>query len=315
LHLIGLLAYKICVKTFGLSLQVYVERAYRLDAMLNVDSLTFDPQENSLCPGRGELDFEKVRGRTVLRRAYAKAPLRLLMPRNHGDAAWVYTSNYGGGLVGGDHIDLRLRVRSSAKAVLLTQASTKVYRSGQEASQAVYGQIDSDASLVVIPDPVVCFAGSKFSQHQEFHLEERASLLLVDTLSSGRHALGERWLFDSLRNQIRVYRGDKLICLESLLLDSQTGSIAARMGRFNAFCLVMMFGPDFTDHGKELISSCEARKLQPHSQLVYAASQLATEGFIFRIAAVSTEELGVALRSTLHFLPNYLADNPWARKW
>ena len=59
-------------------------------------------------PGTGLLDVVRVDRRSVVRRAYATSPLRLLTPKNHGSAAWVYASSYGGGLVGGD--DLRLTV-------------------------------------------------------------------------------------------------------------------------------------------------------------------------------------------------------------
>src|SRR5687768_3060300 len=58
-------------------------------------------------PGRAgdaRLGFERVGNRTVVRTALAHSPLRLLTPRNHGHAAWVYTSSLGGGLVDGDHL-------------------------------------------------------------------------------------------------------------------------------------------------------------------------------------------------------------------
>ncbi len=265
--------------------------------------------------GLGELDFEKVRNRTVLRKAYAKAPLRLMNPHNHGDAAWVYTSNYGGGILGGDRIHLSVRVRTAAKAALLTQSSTKVYRSSHGACQNLYSEIETAASLVVFPDPVVCYAQSSFSQNQEFHLQDKASLLFVDIISSGRQDFGERWLFKSLKNQIRVYREKKLIFLESLLLEPKIGKLASRMGRFEALGLVLLIGPDFKDHGKQIMDAVGKQSVQPFSELISSANALDQEGALLRFAAVSLEELGKKIRETLHFLPEYLGDNPWARKW
>ena len=278
--------------------------------MKNINS----PEDVALA-GCGELDFEKVGNRTILRRSYAKAPLRLLTPKNHGDAAWVYSSNYGGGFVDGDQIDLQLQVRSKAKAVLLTQASTKIYRTPQGASQTLRAQVESDASLLILPDPLVCFSGSKFLQRQEIDLSDRASLLLVDTVTSGRHASGERWMFDQLRNQIRVNRSGKPIFIESLLLDQKTGSIGDRMGRFNAVCLVLMFGPDFLEVGKSILNSVQSQALRSKADFVTAVSPLGDDGVVLRMAAVSGEELGISLREMLHFLPGYLGDSPWARKW
>ena len=65
---------------------------------------------------QGRLSFERVGAQTVLRDAYAESPLRLLTPRNHGQAAWVYTSTLGGGFVDGDRVRLRISVGRAALA-------------------------------------------------------------------------------------------------------------------------------------------------------------------------------------------------------
>src|SRR5207248_157466 len=67
-------------------------------------------------PGAGRLVFERVGPRSVVRSAFAASPLRLLTPRNHGQAAWAYTSSLGGGLVDGDEI--RIDVRIGDRAVI-----------------------------------------------------------------------------------------------------------------------------------------------------------------------------------------------------
>src|SRR4029078_9252933 len=79
-------------------------------------------------PGTGILDIAWVERRSVVRRAYDTSPLRWLTPRNHGPAAWVYTSSYGGGLVGGDHLCLTISIGAGASAFVSSQASTKGYR-------------------------------------------------------------------------------------------------------------------------------------------------------------------------------------------
>src|SRR5687768_4572798 len=80
-------------------------------------------------PGRGRLRVVRAGGRSVVTRAYATSPLRLLTPANHGSAAWIYTSSYGGGFVDGDRVELDVEVAEGAAAFVSTQAATKVYRS------------------------------------------------------------------------------------------------------------------------------------------------------------------------------------------
>lgn len=50
-------------------------------------------------------------------------PLKLLSPRTLNDVAIVYILTYGGGLVGGDLINLSVAVGSKSTLVLLTQVS------------------------------------------------------------------------------------------------------------------------------------------------------------------------------------------------
>ena len=141
-------------------------------------------------PGTGLLDVVRVDRRSVVRRAYATSPLRLLTPKNHGTAAWVYTSSYGGGLVGGDDLRLTVKVGREASVFLSSQASTKVYRSQARASLRLDAEVAAGGQLIVWPDPVVCFAGSTYRQEQRVDLDAEAGLILVDTLSSGRRASG-----------------------------------------------------------------------------------------------------------------------------
>src|SRR4051812_7708813 len=89
-----------------------------------VDSPVAVPE---LPSGHGVLDIARISEKSVVQSAHARSPLKFLNPRNHGQAAWIYTSTYGGGLLGGDSISLRIDVGQDATAVLLTQASTKVY--------------------------------------------------------------------------------------------------------------------------------------------------------------------------------------------
>ena len=73
-------------------------------------------------PRRGVVAVTRgPRGSTVTR-AYAESPLKWLTPATRSEAAWVFASSYGGGLVGGDHLDVEIGVDAGAAAFLSTQA-------------------------------------------------------------------------------------------------------------------------------------------------------------------------------------------------
>jgi urease accessory protein len=264
--------------------------------------------------GAGRLQFEVVSGKTVAKTVFAESPLRFLTPGNRGSAAWVYMSSFGGGLVGGDQLEIGIDVGPGAQAVLLSQSSNKVYRSELASGQAIRARIGRGASFVAIPDPTVCFEGSKFSQTQSYDLEEGASLALVDTVHCGRHASGERWLFDSYRNRVEVRREERPIFFESLLLDSGAGALAGRLGRFNVIALALLLGPEWSAAAESVRAGFSEKAAAGREDLVMSASAVGGEGVVLRAAGVSTEEVGLALRRHLHEIPRKLGDNPWARK-
>jgi urease accessory protein len=265
-------------------------------------------------PGAGRLEFEFVRGRTVLKTAFARSPLRFLTPENLGKAAWVYTTTLGGGLVDGDAIALGVGVGAGAEAILLSQSSTKVYRGRQGTSLSVDARVEPGGMLVSIPDPTVCFEGSSFAQSQSIDLADGASLLLMDTVHSGRHGSGERWAFDRLSSRIHVTRAGRPVFLEALALDPASGTLAERMGRFNALSVVVMIGPEWKAFGESIQAQVAAEPIGFGSGLLLTASRLGEDGTLIRMASVSTEDLARAARELLGFLPERLGDNPWSRK-
>jgi urease accessory protein len=86
-------------------------------------------------------------------------------------------------------------------------------------------RVDDDSLLVLLPDPVVCFAGSRYTQDQHVQIADGASLVLVDWLTAGRIRPGERWQFDEYRSHTRIWRGERLVLHEGLVLSPEHGVI------------------------------------------------------------------------------------------
>lgn len=265
--------------------------------------------------GRGELTVVRAPdGRSVVSRAYATSPLRLLMPKNHGHAAWVYTSSYGGGLVDGDRIVLDIDVGAGAAAYVSSQASTKVYRSVRGTSAEVHARIGQEGLLVIAPDPVVCFAASRYQQVQHLDLAADGGLALVDWFSSGRHATGERWAFDEYRARLRVRQNGTIVVHDSLALRAEDGDLAARLGRFDVLGAALLLGPPMRDRAVEIVTRVAQMPVTRRADELLAAAPVG-DGCLLRFAGTSVEHAGRTLREYLGFVPQLLGDNPWARKW
>lgn len=266
-------------------------------------------------PGTGILDVARVDRRSVVRRAYATSPLRLLTPRNHGDAAWVYASSYGGGLVGGDALRLQISIAAGATAFVSSQASTKVYRSHDHCSSLLDATVASGGHLVLWPDPVVCYAGSTFRQVQRVALAADAALVLVDTMTSGRRASGERWQFVEYANRLSVSYDGRSVLFDATRLSASDGDLGARMGRFDVLSSVTIIGARFQTEARAIVASVAAQPIERRADGLISASPIGDVGCLLRVVGQSIEQVGGVIRRYLCFLPRALGDDPWARKW
>jgi urease accessory protein len=275
------------------------------------------PEETivNAAPGMGILDVARVDRRSVVRRAYATSPLRWLTPRNHGPAAWVYASSYGGGLVGGDALRLTISIGAGASAFVSSQASTKIYRSRDRSTIELEAMVSDGGHLVLWPDPVVCYAGSTFRQSQCVELRDDASLILVDTMTSGRRAAGERWQFVEYTNRITVRQDGRVVVFDSTRLSAVEGDLAARMGRFDVLCSVVMAGRRFREHLQAITDSIGSRPIERRADLLLSAAPLGDTGCLLRVVGRSPEQVTGVVRSCLFFLSHLLGDDPWTRKW
>ena len=276
------------------------------------DLVTADPGP----PGSGRLSIVRDRhGRSVVTRAFATSPLRLLTPRNLGSAAWIYTSSYGGGLVDGDCIRLEAEVGPDAAAFLSTQASTKVYRSDVGASAEVHGRVAPGGLLAVVPDPVVCFAAARYRQVQSFDVDAGGALVLVDWISSGRHGSGERWAFDKYSSRLRVRSGGRLVLHDAVSLRSAEADVRERIGRFDVLATVLVFGAPVLEHASRMAERAAGIPLGRRPEQLISAAAIGSEGWLLRVAGTSFERTAAMVRAELAFLPCLLGDDPWARKW
>ncbi|SPO28821.1 uncharacterized protein UTRI_05135_B [Ustilago trichophora] len=132
----------------------------------------------------------------------------------------LYIVGYGGGLVSGDTVDLDVDVGSNSTLLILTQGSTKVFKTrdsnpttgvstatfttvapprGEESTvkggkgkgmtrQNYRFLVRKNAMLVLLPDPVTCFAQARYDQVQRFDLRcgESCSLVVLDWITPGR---------------------------------------------------------------------------------------------------------------------------------
>ncbi|KAI1411923.1 UreD-domain-containing protein [Hypoxylon sp. FL1857] len=128
-------------------------------------------------------------------------PLKLISPATTTEqgSILVFLLSYGGGLVGGDQINLSIEIQPKARLSIVTQGHTKIFRSAQSdiiTRQNLKVEIKDGGALCLLPDPVQPFESSIYEQIQIFKLTSNASLCLLDWVTQGRTARGENWSLD-----------------------------------------------------------------------------------------------------------------------
>ena len=273
---------------------------------------------NPVKQGEAVLKVESVFAESAVTSAFARSPLKLLMPRARGRSVWACTSSFGGGLVAGDQTRLDLQIGKAARCFLGTQASTKIYRNPDQrpCGHVTHATLAENSLLVFAPDPAQAFAGSSYAQRQEFHLAAGASLVLLDWFTSGRAARGERWQFSQFKSRNEVFVAGERIFLDSILLDSADGSLTSpvRTGRFNCFATLLLIGEPLHVAAGQLLENISAMPVERKGSLVASASPV-RGGAVLRMSGESVEVVAREIHRHLAFLTDLLGDDPWSRKW
>lgn len=260
----------------------------------------------AVAAGQGHVHVGRVAGASAILRLRAESPLVLLAPRPSGPAAWVVTGSLGGGLVRGDRLRLAVTVDDDARLCLTSQASTKVYRgraAGSEdtvspSSMELEATVGGRGLLALVPAPVTCFEDAAYTQRVAVRLGRDASLVLLDTITAGRSARGERWSAHHLASALVVDDAGGRLVTERLVLDPSDGPLVARLGRFDAIATLLLLGPGCAHLAARAIEDLARAPVEPGADVVEVASPI-RGGALVRIAATSVERATAAARRHL----------------
>ncbi len=127
------------------------------------------------------LDYQNQQGRTALRHVH-DGPLRILKSLYpEGDTVCHNVIVHPpGGLVGGDTLDIRIRVGAGAHGLISTPGATRFYASDEQpATQRVDISMEPGARLEWLPLEAIAYPGCQAHNHWKAHLQGDAELALL----------------------------------------------------------------------------------------------------------------------------------------
>jgi urease accessory protein len=189
------------------------------------------------------LDFrhDAATGCTFLESSHQEPPLRVVRAFENADgAALAHLHNVSGGLLGGDHLAMNVRVGSGAQVQLTTTGATRLYRQRTDSlvtTQTNESSVSEKALLEYVPDPIIPFGASRFSQRTCIHLADGAGLFWWEILAPGREARGEIFEYDFLEMKMDIEAQSRPIAAESIRLEPRVRApeSLARLGPYRTW--------------------------------------------------------------------------------
>jgi len=166
------------------------------------------------------LDLALGAGRTVLVQKQQQGPLtvqRAFYPE--GPPCHLYLLHPPGGVVGGDRLEIAVRVREGAHALLTAPGAAKFYRSaGAPAQLQQRFQVEEGAVLEWLPHESILFPGADVALQTEVALTGNARFIGWEILSLGRPVVDERFSAGRANIGLRLSRDGRGVLQEHLRL-------------------------------------------------------------------------------------------------
>lgn len=156
--------------------------------------------------------------------------------------------NTGGGLLGGDRIDLAITARAAADVTVTTQSAEKVYRAaGAPAAIAVRLQAEEGARLHWLPQESILFSGARLARTIDAEIAATGELMIAEAAVFGRLAMGESAGTGLVKDRWRIRRAGRLIHADDLMLDGPIAGLLDRPafgGGARAMMSLILIAPD-----------------------------------------------------------------------
>ncbi len=229
----------------------------------------------------------------------------------------VVMLNTGGGVAGGDRLDVAINVGAGGRATIAAQAAERFYRTRTtDAPSHVRTQLTvaAGATLEWLPQETILFDRSALDRRLEVDLAEDARFVGVETLVFGRSAMGEIVGQGMLRDLFRVHRGDELLLHDAIRIngniDAELAHAAVGAGA-KVVATIVYVASDTTEKLAALRASAAGTGMDRPGAVEAAAS--AWNGML--VARILGPDSASVRRSVIAALVILREDRPLPRVW
>lgn len=251
---------------------------------------------------RLHLRFERCGSVTALHIDEQQPPLQVIRAFPSPDAeTLVHLHNISGGVLGGDHLETNICLGSNAQVQITSTGATRIYRSAECCSQRISIDAGEHAVLEYLPDPLIPYAGSRYSQSTKIELANGATLFWWEVIAPGRFSAGEIFAYDRLHIRNLVRTPERTIAFENYVLEPGHTELAS-LARFGPYTHLASFyacragqPPSFWAATERSLAGIAA-DLTGQNRTLWGVSALAAGGVAVRGLSATGEEFAGHLR-------------------
>ena len=169
--------------------------------------------------------------------------------------------NTGGGVVGGDRLEVTVEVGPGAQVRLTSQAAEKIYRSaGRTSMLEVRLEVSAGAFLEWLPQETILFDRCDFVRQLMLDLAPTARAMVGEVMVFGRAAHGESLRHGRVRDRWSVRRGERLLWADALRLEDPASSLHDPFGLAGARAMAILIyagadAGDWLEPARDLIAA------------------------------------------------------------
>lgn len=249
------------------------------------------------------LSYERQGARTVARHRH-QGPLRILQSLYpEGDAichnVLVHPPS---GLVGGDILDIDVRLDAGTHGLVTTPGATRFYRSeGEAAIQRARLRVAEGSRLEWLPMEALCYSGCRAENHLTLALEPGAQAMGWDVTALGLPEAGLPFEAGSLLQHLALEGGwlerGRIDAADTRLMDGPLGLAGQR-------CLATLFfaaGTPIDAAQRERALECARALIEAHPLAAHAGATSPEAGvLVVRVLAPVVEPAMQLLKSVRH---------------
>jgi urease accessory protein len=206
------------------------------------------------------LDFSRRGARTVLAARRSDGPVAVSKPLypEGDDVCHAIVAHPPEGIAGGDELELAVRAKDEARALLTTTAAGSWHRTaGPWAHQHVALEAGAGAVLEWLPQETIVYEGAAAELEADIRLAPDARFVGWEILRLGRTTSGDRYTRGQLRTRTTIRRDGCIVWQERAQLDGGADLLGSTLGLAGEPVFGTMFAAA-PQIGAPLVDACRA---------------------------------------------------------